>query len=174
LKTASPDGATADYRLVPLAEEHCAQMLRIFNHHVAEGFAAYPEAPLSEEAVAALLRQTVGYPAVAAEGPNGRLLGFGFMRPYSPYSTFSHTALITYFIDARHVHRGIGTALLRRLEEEARTRGITRILAHISSRNPASLAFHSKNGFTECGRFPEIGRKRGEPFDVLWMIKSLS
>jgi L-amino acid N-acyltransferase YncA len=173
LKTTPPDEATADYRLVPLAEEHCAEMLRIFNHHVAEGFAAYPEAPLSEEAVAALLRQTVGYPSVAAEGPNDRLLGFGFMRPYSPHATFAHTAQITYFLDPAHVRRGIGTAFLRDLERAARTQGVTRLLAHISSRNPASLAFHAKHGFVECGRFPGIGRKWGEPFDVVWMIKSL-
>ncbi|GAG19401.1 unnamed protein product, partial [marine sediment metagenome] len=63
--------------------------------------------------------------------------------------------------------------ILRHLEEEARTMGITKILAHISSRNPVSLAFHRKHGFAECGRFPGIGRKWGKSFDVVWMLKDL-
>jgi len=174
LRQHTPDGTPADYRLVPLTERHAPQMLRIFDHHVLNGFAAYPETPLSEEAMHGLLRQTAGFPAVAAEGPDELLLGFGFLRPYSPHSTFSHTAQITYFLDARHTRAGIGTAVLRHLEREAGTRGVTKLLAHISSRNPASLAFHAKHGFVECGRFPGIGRKWGEPFDVVWMIKSLS
>jgi L-amino acid N-acyltransferase YncA len=170
--TATNEGPP-DYRLVPLADSDLGAVLGIFNRHVASGFAAYPEDPVSEEAMAALLGQTKGYAAVTAKGSSGVLLGFGFLRPYSPHSTFSHTAQVTYFIDVPHVRRGIGSAILRHLEEEARKQGITKLLAHISSRNPGSLAFHAKHGFTECGRFPEIGRKRGEPFDVVWMIKPL-
>ena len=161
------------FRLTELTELHVPGMLRIFNHHVAEGFAAYAEEPLSEEGIRLLLRQTSGYPAVAAERPDGTILGFGFIRPYSPYSTFSQTGLISYFVGASWTRRGIGTAILAHLTEEARSRGITRILAHVSSKNPQSLAFHRKHGFIECGRLPEIGRKFGEPFDVVWMIKTL-
>ena len=148
-------------------------MLQIFNQHVAKGFAAYPEEPVSEEAICALLAEAGGFPAVAVEKADGALLGFGFLRPYSPQNAFAHTAQITIFLDARHTRAGIGTAILRHLEGGARRQGITRILAHISSRNPASLAFHAKHGFAECGQFPGIGRKWGKPFDVVWMVKSL-
>ena len=162
------------FRLVPLTDRHVAGMLRIFNHYVADGFAAYPEEAVSEPVIAGLLRQTEGYPAVGVEEPTGKLLGFGFLRPYSPHSTFAETALITYFVDGSRTRQGIGTTVLRDLIDRARGQGITKILAHVSSRNPASLAFHAKHGFVECGRFPKIGRKRGEPFDVVWMIKALT
>ena len=160
-------------RLAPLTGRHVLEMLRIFNDHVAEGFAAYPEEPLSERAVATFLRQAADHPAIAAEGSDETLLGFGFLRPYSPHSTFAHTAQITCFLDPAHTRKGIGTAVLHQLENAASAQGITKILAHISSRNPASHAFHAKHGFVECGRFPGIGRKWGEPFDIVWMIKSL-
>jgi L-amino acid N-acyltransferase YncA len=110
---------------------------------------------------------------VAAEDPDRTLVGFGFLRPYSPHSTFAQTGMITYFVESSRTRRGIGTAILRHLTEGARSQGIVRILAHVSSKNPQSLAFHRKHGFIECGRFPEIGRKFGEPFDVVWMIKTL-
>jgi len=160
-------------RLVPLEESHFPEMRRIFNEHVAEGFAAYPEEPLSEEETQSLLRRTAGYPAVAAEDEAGTLVGFGFLRPYSPISVFSHSAQITIFLDAQYTRAGIGTEILHYLEVRACRRGITSVLAHISSRNPSSIAFHAKHGFTEYGRFPGIGRKWEQEFDVVWMIKRL-
>jgi L-amino acid N-acyltransferase YncA len=167
------DPDPVDYRPVPLVKGHVEQMLRVFNHYVAEGYAAYPEHPVSKDTMIALLRRASGYPAIAVEGPGSAFLGFGFLCPYSPGETFSCTAVVVYFVDEARVRQGIGTAILRQLEEEARTKGITGILAHISSRNEVSLAFHAKHGFTECGRFPGIGRKKGTPFDVVWVVKLL-
>ncbi len=148
-------------------------MCRIFNEHVAGGFAAYPETPASEEAMRFLLSQTLESLAVAAETADGSLLGFGFLRPYQPVESFAYTAQITIFLDAQYTRAGIGSEILRYLELHARRRGITKVLAHVSSRNAPSLAFHQKHGFIECGRLPEIGRKWGKPFDVVWMIKTL-
>jgi phosphinothricin acetyltransferase len=161
------------YRLVQLVKKHAAGMLRIFNRHISRGFAAYREEPVGEAVMATFLRQVADYPAVAVEAPDGALLGFGFLRAYSPHATFAHTAQSTIFLDPEHTRAGIGTEVLLHLEEGARSQGITRILAHISSRNPASIAFHYKHGFAHCGRFPGIGRKWGEPFDVIWMVKTL-
>jgi phosphinothricin acetyltransferase len=57
------------------------------------------------------------------------------------------------------------------LLHEAAERKISSILAGISSLNSASVAFHKKRGFQECGRFQKIGRKWGQDFDVVWMQK---
>ncbi len=148
-------------------------MRRIFNEHVLGGFAAYPEKPVSEEAMRFLLSQTIEDLAVAAEDRDGSLVGFGFLRPYQLLDTFVHATQITIFLDAQYTRTGIGTEIMHYLEVRARRRGITSVLAHISSRNPASLAFHAKHGFVECGRFPGIGRKWGREFDVVWMNKKL-
>jgi phosphinothricin acetyltransferase len=43
------------------------------------------------------------------------------------------------------------------------------ILAHTSSRNTASIRFHRKHGFRECGRLRRVGRKFGKDFDVIWV-----
>jgi phosphinothricin acetyltransferase len=51
--------------------------------------------------------------------------------------------------------------------------GVKHLLANISSRNKQSIGFHLKNGFTECGRFHNIGRKKGDYFDVVWMEKEI-
>jgi L-amino acid N-acyltransferase len=51
--------------------------------------------------------------------------------------------------------------------------GISIFLANISAENQASLAFHRKNGFKECGRFHQIGTKQGRTFDIVWMEKTI-
>jgi phosphinothricin acetyltransferase len=47
--------------------------------------------------------------------------------------------------------------------------GVDTFLAHISSLNEGSIRFHLRHGFTECGRFRCVGRKRGHDFDMVWM-----
>jgi len=51
--------------------------------------------------------------------------------------------------------------------------GIKNILASITSENKQSIAFHKRNGFSQCGQFPQIGKKFNTPFDIIWMIKKL-
>jgi len=56
----------------------------------------------------------------------------------------------------------------------AREKGITSILVCISSQNEPSQTLHKKNGFLECGRFLNMGRKFGlEDFDVVWMQRMI-
>jgi L-amino acid N-acyltransferase YncA len=86
---------------------------------------------------------------------------------------FSVTAEVSYFISQEHTGKGIGRNLLHYFEEEGKKKGITNILASISSLNPGSINFHLKNGFYECGRFKGVGKKNDRVFDLVWMQKML-
>lgn len=159
--------------LEPLAESHRRAVIAIYNHYVEHGFASYREVPLPEAAFDRFLELAKGYPAYTCKGEDGAVEGFGFLHAWHPSECFGKTAEVTYFLHPEATRRGLGTLLLERLATEARAMGLERILASISSRNPESLAFHRKHGFKECGRFPEVGRKRGEAFDVVWMLRRL-
>ena len=63
--------------------------------------------------------------------------------------------------------------MLNHLVDKAKQKGIWSILASISSLNEGSINFHKKNGFIECGRFKNVGRKKGQIFDTVWMQKML-
>ena len=158
------------YRFVRLLEEDAPSTLRIFNEHVAAGFSAYMEEPAPKSFMLGPIQGAKAHTALAAETANGAMVGFGLLRPYSPVPTFRETAVTTIFLSADHTRRGIGSAMLR----EAKPMSIKRVLAHISSQNPDSVAFHRARGFKECGRFQAIGRKWNRDFDVIWMIKDLS
>lgn len=158
-------------KLENVSAEDGNQVIDIFNHYVENSFAAYPESKVPYKFFQALLDLTQGYPFLVAKDPNGKVIGFGCLRPYSPIPTFSRAAEITNFISSEYIGEGIGQMILDRLLQEASKMGIVTILASISSLNSQSLAFHKKNGFVECGRFIGIGRKMGQEFDVVWMQK---
>jgi phosphinothricin acetyltransferase len=117
------------------------------------------------------LKLTEGYPAFAArdEECNDRFVGFAFLRPYLPMPSFLRAAEISYFIEPGYTGRGIGSDLLNRIVAEARNKGVDTVLANVSSLNGASLRFHERHGFTECGRFRRVARKQGRDLDAVWM-----
>ena len=157
------------YRFEKLAEKHRTGVIELFNHFIAESFAAYPDEPVGYDFFDRFLDMADGYPAVAMLDEADRVVGFAFLHPYRSGRTFHRTAEITYFIQPEHTGKGIGSTVLRQFRQAAMEMGIEIFLANISSRNEGSLRFHRKHGFEECGRFRRIGRKFGEDFDVVWM-----
>jgi phosphinothricin acetyltransferase len=161
------------YSIVPISNEDREAIIDIFNHYVEKSFAAYPENKLPYPAFDMLSEMSNGLPTGAIKDQNGEVVGFGMLRPHNPMPTFSRTAEVTYFIHPEHTGKGLGMMLLGYLEKSAVTKGITNILANISSLNHRSIKFHQKNGFIECGRFKNVGKKKGQEFDTVWMQKRL-
>ena len=149
------------------------EALEIFNLYIVNAFAGCGEVPASLGTIRRMVAECGNLPAVAVRDHEGALAGFGLLRPYSPLPAFSHAVMITVFISPKHTRQGIGARMLSYMEEAARRCGVTTVLAHISSRNEPSLAFHRKQGFMEAGRFRDIGSKCGSLFDVVWMQKSI-
>lgn len=162
-----------EFSITGLVETDREDVIDIFNHYVEHSFAAYPESKLPYEGYDIFKKLFYGYPTAAARDFGGRLLGFGFLRAHHPAPTFSKVAEIVYFLKPEATSKGIGTAILSRLLDQGRQRGLTSILANIASLNDPSLRFHKKHGFAECGRFRGICTKRGKTFDIVWMQKML-
>jgi phosphinothricin acetyltransferase len=152
-----------------MSESHRVPVIDIFNHFVTHSFASYLESPVPYDFFDRFLQMSRGYPSVVAMDESNAVIGFAFLHPYHPASTFKRTAEISYFILPEHTGKGLGKRVLDSFIEKARAMGIDSILASISSLNAQSLGFHRKNGFRECGRFLNVGRKSGESFDVVWM-----
>lgn len=144
-----------------------------FNYYIENSFAAYPENSVPYEFFDFFLQATSGYPNAVVKDENRNFLGFCMLRPHSPMPTFSETAEISYFIRPEYTGRGIGSMMLEYLLSGAKEKGLHCILASISSLNEGSIRFHSQNGFSECGRFREVGKKKGRFFDTVWMQKLL-
>jgi L-amino acid N-acyltransferase YncA len=149
------------------------QVIDVYNYFIMKSFAAYPAETVDYDYFDYFLQIIGDYPAYTITMDNERIIGFAFLHPYRPISTFFETAEITYFILPEYTGCGIGSKVLERLLADARKRGIKKIMASICSLNQQSIQFHEKHKFTECGRFPGIGKKFGEYFDVVYMIRKI-
>jgi phosphinothricin acetyltransferase len=157
--------------LSPITGNEREAIIDLFNYYSEHSFAAYPEQKVPYEFFAHFLETCRDYPSVVARLPDGTVAGFGLLRAHNPMPAFLRTAEITYFIQPDLTGKGLGSKILARLEEEGKKRGITSILASISSLNEGSIRFHAHHGFAECGRFARIGIKKGTVFDTVWMQK---
>jgi phosphinothricin acetyltransferase len=72
-----------------------------------------------------------------------------------------------------YVNQGFGSLLLYRLIRDSRTKGISMVVAHMASWNEEGIRFHRKHGFYDAGRLKKVGKKFGEPFDILLMQKAI-
>jgi L-amino acid N-acyltransferase YncA len=162
-----------EYDLFPLSSSDREEVIDIFNYYVENSFAAYPERRVPYEFFDLLIQSTAGYPSAIIKDKNKIILGFGMLRQYSPIPTMAGTVEITDFIRPGCTGKGIGSKILQYLLGEAREKGLHCALASISSLNEGSIRFHRQHGFSECGRFKEVGKKHGSLFDIVWMQKLL-
>jgi L-amino acid N-acyltransferase YncA len=164
------DRTPGEITLRHATDADAADIIGIFNHYAATGFAAYTEAPAPVGFFAALRGGAYAF-QVLEDGET--IVGFGSVRPLLPFPAFRRTGLLSYFVAPKYTGRGLGTRLLERLADDARTNGCTTLVANVSSRNPTSLAFHEARGFVEAGRLRSVGAKFGEPFDLVWLQRDL-
>ncbi|MBP9022539.1 MAG: N-acetyltransferase [Spirochaetes bacterium] len=155
-----------------LSENHAVDVMDIFNYYAENEFSAFADVRMPDKYFAMMLNTVVNYPAYAVY-QNSNLAGFGFMRPYSPMGIFKKTASVSYFLHPSFAGKGIGSAVLDKLISDAVEAGIENIMAEIASENQASINFHKKHNFTECGRFPSIAEKFDKKFDIVWMYRNI-
>ena len=145
-------------------------VMRIFNHYAATSFAAYPDGPLPPQFFVPLREGALS--AIVLEDDGG-IAGFGLLKPYLPFPAFRKTGMLTYFIAPNAVGNGLGTRLLERLTDDAKMKGMTMLVANMSSKNEASIRFHKRHGFSDAGNLAGVGEKFGQMFGVLWMQKAV-
>lgn len=162
-----------NFKLGPISMADRIEIVDIFNHYIETSFAAFPDHPLPYDAFEAILNKCKGFPTVTARDEQDSIIGFGMLHAYNPFPVFSGTAELSYFIKPEWTSRGIGTMMLGYLCQKAQDRGITTLLASISSLNNQSLRFHAGKGFSQCGCFRKVGRKMNETFDIVYMQKFL-
>lgn len=75
-------------------------------------------------------------------------------------------------IAAQH-RQGVGRALMNAAQLQAAGQGIHTFVAAISGDNIAAQIFHTRMGFVQTGRLPQVGRKQGRWLDLILMTKKL-
>lgn len=111
----------------------------------------------ARERLPALLAATPGYRGWLAY-LDGQAVGL--LNSFAGVSTFQARALVNVHditVDPSYQRRGIGTALLRALEEFAREQGCCKITLEVLDGNRPAVAAYRKAGFAPYGLDPAYG-----------------
>ena len=156
---------------VRLAERGDAEAIRtIYNTEVTTSTSTFDLIPRTlgqqEEWVAA---RSGAFSAIVAADADDAVVGFASLSPYKERAAYRTTVEDSVYVDPSRHGEGIGTALLTRLIEIARTSGFHTVVARIEASGAASRALHSRCGFTLVGIERQVGRKFNRWLDVAVM-----
>lgn len=145
-------------------------ILAIYNHAVLHTTASYDLEPSTLEQRAAWFegRARAGFPVVVVE-LGGAVVGFGSYGTFREKPGYRYTVEHSLYIAPEWRGRGVGKALLAELIALARAQGKHVMVGGIDSANEGSLRFHLALGFTEVGRFREVGHKFDHWLDIIFV-----
>lgn len=108
---------------------------------------------------------------MVATNDRGDVAGYAYSAQFRGRAAYDGSIESSVYLDSEAVGGGTGSALYTALFDSLSDAGIHRVFAGIAMPNDASVALHSKFGFTKVGVFSEAGFKFGRYHDVLWMEK---
>jgi len=158
---------THGVRVRDATEEDAQPIADIYNHEVATTTTTLDEVPLTAAEPRAWLseRDRTRHPVLVAE-IEGRVVGWGQLKPWSPRKGYARTAEVSVFVAEGQRGRGAGRALLGELIARARSAGLGVLLSRIGGESQASIALHAALGFRHLCTMERVGEKFGRVLDV--------
>lgn len=102
-----------------------------------------------------------------------KIIGFATYFPFRGGTGYAHTKEHSIQLSPKARGLGLGRVLMQILEDAAIDEQVHSLWAGVSSANPAGITFHTRIGYTEIARLPEVGRKNGQWLDLILMQKIL-
>lgn len=144
-----------------------------WNPLIRETLVTFSSEEKTEAAMRSLLdtRRSAGHGMFTALA-DGRPVGFAGYGPFRTGNGYGRTMEHTIILSDAARGRGLGRALLHRLEDHARAAGHHQMIAAVSGGNPAGRAFHAALGYHLVGTIPQAGWKFGRFWD-LWLMQKI-
>ena len=130
------------------------------------------DVPTEEEFLARFRSVTAQFPWLVWE-EDGKILGYAYGSAPFSRAAYRWCAEDSLYLRPEARGRGIGSKLLRALEEILRYQGYRKVYAIITSENADSLAFHREKGYQQVAHMPDCGLKFGRWLGVIWLDKTL-
>ncbi|MGV9252605.1 N-acetyltransferase family protein [Streptomyces sp. NPDC003697] len=150
--------------IVPLAVEHAAQVLAIYQAGIDEGDATFETSAPSWEAFDA--GKLPGH-RFAALDADGTVLGWIAASRVSDRAAYAGVVEHSVYVHPAARGRRVASALLKALIDSTEAAGVWTIQSGIFPENTGSLALHRRAGFRVIGIRERIGRHHGRWRDVV-------
>ena len=157
--------------------EDIDQILSIYNYYILNGLANFEENPLSKSLFEKMSHQILknNLPFVVCEN-NKKIVGFAYLNKFRSKSGYRFTFEDSIYVLSEYVGNGVGNLLLTELISiSSLQNNIKSIIAVIGGKNTAaSITLHQKNGFKMIGTLKNIGFKKNQWLDAIYMQKEIN
>ncbi len=143
----------------------CAELADIYHQSLAARDSSM-EVETSSEVFEALLRAQCARECCLVIEVEGRILGYGLVKSYSPRIGYRVACETSIYLDRSRTGEGLGTRLQTALMERCREYRYHYVTARIWATNLGSIRFHERFGFGLVGIQKEIGYLGGQWRDV--------
>ena len=110
-----------------------------------------------------------GYPYLAAEAEDRRLLGYAYASAFRTRPAYRWLVEDSIYLAPEARGKGVGKALLRELLARCENLGFRQMVAVIGGASAASVAVHKSLGFELTGTLKGTGFKHGKWLDTTFM-----
>ncbi len=98
--------------------------------------------------------------------------GWVSLSPFRKSDGYNTTAELSIYIHPEYYRKGIGSALMWKIEDYAKEKGLLHsIISVITANNTPSIELHKKHNYTTQGILKEIAFKNNRFHDVILMTK---
>jgi L-amino acid N-acyltransferase YncA len=144
----------------------------IYNEGIATRLATFETAPREASDVRAWLEAGERLPVFVAEEAEA-VLGWARISAYSDRPVYAGVGEVSVYVAESARGRGIGTALLKELQDTARQRDYWKLVGKLFTANGASAAMVRRCGWREVGMHHKHSRLDGDWRDVLLVERVL-
>lgn len=145
----------------------------IYNYEVENSTATFDLVPRSLADQQLWLQDRAGALSAVVAVDDGRVVGFSSLSHYKERAAYRTTVEDSVYVHRDFQGRGIGRALLTEICQIATANGFHAVMARIESTREASIATHSRCGFSVVGIEREVGRKFNRWLSVTLMQRLL-
>ena len=176
LRRQEPPEAPFSYSVRDARREDLPHLRELYNNYVANSVVTFADdaTTLREWADKYAYAQKLGMPFLVAVSPNGQILGYATVTPWTQKAASRKIVEISIYLGAAARGKGLGTGLLGELITRSKEAGIIQMLAIIADKGAeASIRLHQKHGFKEVSRMGHVGYKYDRWLGTVLMQKSL-
>ncbi|WP_289139899.1 arsinothricin resistance N-acetyltransferase ArsN1 family A [uncultured Brevibacillus sp.] len=156
-----------------VSEEDLEIILSIYNQGIADRIATLESEEKDYTYIRKWFDEHQGRYAVLVAVLEGGIIGWASLNRYSNRSAYDGVADLSIYIDRSYRGKGVGKALLEKLEEVARSEQFYKILLFTFPFNGLGQGLYKKSGYREVGIFQNQGILDGKFVDVMAMEKIL-